>query len=515
MDTRTAALTDHRAEDGDSALAHHLPEFSSQCVLVLGDVMLDRYVLGEVRRISPEAPIPVLRAEQRRAVPGGAANVARNIASMGARAILIGIVGADPGADELKTLLAETGRIDARLVTDGSRPTTVKTRFMSGAHQLLRLDEEDAGALHGAAEAALLATFEAALEHTDVVILSDYAKGVLTDEVLRAAIASARAAGLKVIADPKRATFAAYHGVTLVTPNLSEVARATGIHDADDFAVETAGRLAMAQAASEAVIVTRSERGLTLVREDGPTLHIPTRARAVADVSGAGDTFVAALAIMLAGDATLDDAAVIANVAAGVSVSKPGTATVDHAELTATLHQRELLTIDDKIAADLPAALARVASWRAQGLRVGFTNGCFDLIHPGHVRLLQQSRAACDRLVVGLNSDESVRRLKGPDRPVQNETARATVMASMASADLVVLFEEDTPQRLIEAIRPDMLIKGADYRIDQVVGGAFVQQHGGRVVLIDLEEGHSTTNTIRRISRQTTGEKVGMGSVPA
>ena len=492
--------TDHRAKSGDAALLHMLPAFSARLVLVLGDVMLDRYVLGEVRRISPEAPIPVLRAEQRRAVPGGAANVARNIASLGARAILVGVAGADAAAGELDALLRAMGPIVPDLVRDASRPTTVKTRFMSGPHQLLRLDEEASGPIAADVEDAVLAAFARALPDCDVVVLSDYAKGVLTDRVLAQAIAQACRAGVPVIADPKRATFSAYRGVSVLTPNLSEVARATSIHDDDDAAVEAAARAACAQADAAAVIVTRSERGLTLVRSHGPALHIPTRARAVADVSGAGDTFVAALAIMLGGGASFDDAAVIANVAAGVSVGKAGTAAVEHAELAAALHQRELLAIDDKVA-ELGPALARIASWRAEGLRVGFTNGCFDLIHPGHVRLLAKSRAACDRLVVGLNTDASVARLKGPTRPVQNETARATVMASIASADLVILFDEDTPERLIEAICPNVLIKGADYRVDQVVGAGFVQQHGGRVVLIDLEEGHSTTGTIQRMTR--------------
>lgn len=498
MDQSLGAVTDHRAADGDTALAPLLAGFPNRRVLIVGDVMLDRYVLGDVRRISPEAPIPVLRAAQRRAVPGGAANVARNVASMGAHATLIGVVGSDEGAAELTSLLMAAG-IDARLITDPRRPTTVKTRFMSGNHQLLRLDEEDGRAISDDIEAAVLHAYAAALQSADVVVLSDYAKGLLTDAVLARAIDLARDAGRPIVADPKRAHFEAYRHVTVLTPNLSEVGRATGIHETDDDSVERAGEMARRQADAGAVIVTRSEHGLSIVAANSAARHVPTRAREVADVSGAGDTFVAALSIMLASRASLDDAAVIANIAAGVSVAKPGTATVDHAELLAALHHREMQTLEDKVA-DLDVALRQIAAWRAQKLRVGFTNGCFDLIHPGHVRLLHKARAACDRLVVGLNTDASVKRLKGADRPVQNELARATVMASIASSDLVVLFEEDTPERLIEAIRPDMLFKGADYSIDQVVGGAYVQQHGGRVVLIDLEEGHSTSNTIRRIN---------------
>ena len=477
----------------------YLAHFSGCTILVLGDVMLDRYVHGEVQRISPEAPIPVLRAEQRRAVLGGAANVARNVTSLGARAVLVGVVGDDPAAIEVADLLHRGARVTPHLVTDAGRPTTVKTRFMTGAHQLLRLDEEVASPISGGVEIALLAAYRAALAQADVVVLSDYAKGVLTDAILAAAIAMAREAGRPLIADPKRAHFGAYRGVTVLTPNEAEVTRATAISATDDASVDEAGRRALEQAGAEAVIVTRSEKGLTLVRHDVAPVHVPTHARSVADVSGAGDTAVAALAIMIACQAPLPLAAAMANVAAGISVGKAGTATVAHAELAEVLHQRELLAVDHKVA-PLDAALVQIASWRAAGLRIGFTNGCFDLIHPGHVNLLHKARAACDRLVVGLNSDASVRRLKGPERPVQNETARATVMASMAAADLVVVFEEDTPIRLIEAIVPDRLFKGADYALDQVVGGDFVRRHGGRVVLIGLEAGHSTTGTIRRIA---------------
>jgi len=487
------------AAGSESDLARWVPHFAGRTALVLGDVMLDRYVFGEVRRISPEAPIPVLRAERRRSVPGGAANVAHNVASLGAHAVLVGLVGTDEAGRELDGLLRALPGIRPCLVAAPDRPTTVKTRFMSGVHQMLRLDEEQSGPIGPALEAALADTFARVLREADVIVLSDYAKGVLSDGVLARCIALAAGAGRPVIADPKRTDFSAYRRVTVLTPNESEVARATGIDSADDAGAAAAGAKAREQAEAAAVLVTRSAKGLTLVRRDSPPLHVPTRAREVADVSGAGDTLVAAFAIALACGLELPDAARIANAAAGVAVGKPGTAAVTGRELADALHRDELLAIDDKVA-DLAGALSRVAAWRAAGLRIGFTNGCFDLIHPGHVRLLQRARAACDRLVVGLNSDASVRRLKGPSRPVQSEMARATVMASMASADLVVLFEEDTPEELIRAIRPDLLFKGADYRLDQVVGADIVQAAGGEVRLIPLEEGFSTTATIRRIN---------------
>jgi D-beta-D-heptose 7-phosphate kinase/D-beta-D-heptose 1-phosphate adenosyltransferase len=483
----------------ESEAAHWLAAFGGSRVVVLGDVMLDRYVSGDVRRISPEAPIPVLRAGERRSVLGGAANVAANIASLGAAATMIGLTGQDAAAAECTALFAALPSVATRLVRSEARPTTVKTRFMSGGHQLLRLDEEMVDPLDAALEDAILAAFTAALPGAGAVVLSDYHKGVLTDRVLRAAIAAAGAAGVPVIADPKRPDFSCYRGVAVLTPNVLEVTAATGIAAMTDSTAAAAGERALIQSGAFAVLVTRSERGMTLVRPGEAPLHVPARARAVADVSGAGDTMAATLAIALACGASLPEAAALANAAAGIAVTKPGTATVSHAELAAALHRHEWLAIDEKVA-DLDAALSRIAAWRREGLRIGFTNGCFDLIHPGHVRLLARARAACDRLVVALNSDASVRRLKGPERPVQNETARATVMASMASADLVMLFEEDTPERLIRAILPDVLIKGADYTMAQVVGADVVRAAGGEIVLIPLEEGHSTTNTIRRIN---------------
>ncbi len=475
-----------------------LAAMASCRVVVLGDAMLDRYVAGEVRRISPEAPIPVLRARERREVAGGAANAALNIAALGGQAVLVAAVGRDEAA---AALVAALPGVEARLV-ETSRPTTVKTRFVAGGQQMLRLDEEEAGPVEAATEDDLLAATTAALVGARALILSDYDKGVLTDRVLAGAIAAARAAAVPVVVDPKRSDFTAYAGATVVAPNALEISRATGLPAGDDAAAGAACRAALAQARAEAILLKRSEKGLTLLPREGAALHVPTRAREVADVSGAGDTLVATFALALAAGAPMAEAARLANEAAGLAVAHHGTAAVTRAELAAALHQGEVLALDEKIM-DEAAALARIAAWRAAGLAIGFTNGCFDLIHPGHVRLLARARAACDRLVVALNTDASVKRLKGPERPVQTEAARATVMASIASADLVMLFDEATPERLIQAIRPDVLIKGSDYTVQTVVGADFVQAHGGRVVLIPLEAGHSTTATISRIHAGT------------
>ncbi len=483
----------------DIELADRVRHFCDARVLVLGDIILDRYVHGNAHRLSPEAPIPVLRPTDSRATLGGAANVALNVAMLGGHATLIGVIGHDAAGAEISRLLAEADSLTGELVTAPNRPTTAKTRFMAGVHQLLRLDEETTEPLDAATAEAVLARFEAALRNADIVVLSDYAKGVLCNAVLPAALAKAADHDRMVVADPKRPDFAAYRGATVLTPNEHEVRAATHIDAEHDAEADRAGRMALGMTGGEAVLVTRSAQGLTLVRRELESLHLPTRAREVADVSGAGDTLVAALAVALGAGASLPDAAALANITAGVSVGKQGTATVTAEELLNELHLGDLIASGQKVAS-WEQAISRVASWRAKRLKVGFANGCFDLIHPGHVRLLTQARAACDRLIVALNTDASVRRLKGPTRPVQSESARATVMASLAPVDLVTLFDQETPLELITALRPDVLVKGADYTIEQVVGGDLVRGWGGRVVLVDLQEGHSTSGTIRRMT---------------
>jgi len=493
------SVTNGAGPANDIELANRVRHFPAARILVLGDIILDRYVTGTAQRLSPEAPIPVLRPEGGRSTLGGAANVALNVAALGGTARLLGVVGDDPAGHELSALAGTACGIEPLLVIAPNRRTTVKTRFMAGTHQLLRLDEETTEALPETTVNALLSQFGASLEWADAVVLSDYAKGVLRESVLAPALARAVERKSLVIADPKRADFAAYHGATILTPNEYEVRLATRIDAERDQEADRAGQLALETTGCEAVLVTRSAKGLTLVRRGAPTLHLPTHAREVADVSGAGDTLVAALAVALAVGTALPDAAMIANLTAGISVGKPGTATVSRQELLNALHLENLVATDRKVATT-ENAVARVSAWRASGLRIGFANGCFDLIHPGHIHLLRDARAACDRLVVALNTDSSVKRLKGPTRPVQSETARATVMASLAPVDLVVLFDEDTPLELIRLVRPDVLVKGADYTVEEVVGGDLVQSWGGRVLLVDLQDGHSTSDTIRRMT---------------
>jgi len=481
-------------------LAGFVSKLKGKRIICLGDVMLDRYVYGAVDRISPEAPIPVIAVKRQSAMPGGVGNVARNVAALGGEAILIGVAGNDDAGKELKRLIGDDRGMVADLVYDKDRPTTVKTRFMAGGHHLLRADEgEGATEIDSAIEDQVLRIFESELADADAVILSDYAKGVLTARVIQEAIKQSNAAGKPIVVDPKSRDFGRYKGASFLTPNAREVAQATGITCVDDDMAATAGNMAREDAAAGAILVTRSEQGMTLVDGEGAQ-HFRAHALEVFDVSGAGDTVIAALTLALTAGATNPQAVALANAAAGVVVGKVGTAVIHPDELANALHSEELNSAEAKVK-ELPQLLDRIERWRSQGFKVGFTNGCFDLIHPGHISLLSQSKAQCDRLIVGLNTDASIKRLKGEDRPVQNEMARAIVLASLSDVDTVILFGDDTPLTLIEAIKPDVLIKGADYTVETTVGSEFVIEHGGKVFLANIKDGFSTTRTIEKLGK--------------
>ena len=467
-------------------------------VALAGDVMLDRFVYGEVSRISPEAPIPVLRVGDEKAMPGGAGNVARNLAALGAKVDFLSVVGDDEAGAELKTALGAEAVTSSLTVVPG-RETTVKMRFVAMGQQVLRVDRETNLPLGNAPSEKFIAGLTAALDDKDVLVLSDYGKGVLTPAVLAAAITAARGKGLPVVIDPKGRDYARYAGADVVTPNRKELGEATGLPVDSDEEIVAAARALIAAHGIGAVVVTRAQAGLSVVTANDFT-HLKAEAREVFDVSGAGDTVVSTLAAALGSGLSLPEAAALANSAAGIVVGKVGTAVVHGDELAAKLRERELSALEAKIAG-LESARDIVEAWRARGLSVGFTNGCFDLLHPGHVTLLDKARTLCDRLVVGLNSDSSVKRLKGEDRPVQPEIARATVLAALQSVDLVVIFEEDTPARLIETLRPGLLVKGGDYKVSEIVGADFVQANGGRVEIVDIVPGFSTTGTIARLGR--------------
>lgn len=466
--------------------------------------MLDRFVHGDIDRISPEAPVPVLRLRETREMPGGAGNVASNIASLGGRAVLIGLVGDDEAGRRLSHELAGRARILGALVTTGRRPTICKTRFIAGRQQVVRTDDESSEPLFAEEEDDLIAAFEAHLPSCHAVVLSDYGKSALSPGFVARAIAASRQAGVAVFVDPKTDDFGRYRGATCITPNLKEFAAAARAPHATEADIASACRALLDYADAQAILVTRSERGMILVERSGEVTSVPARAREVFDVSGAGDTVIATLALAHASGRTLAQSMHIANAAAGVVVSKLGTATADITEVMHELAAQNELTGAPRIAGlqTLAATQSLASRWREQGLRVGFTNGCFDILHPGHVSLLAAARAVCDRLVVALNTDDSVRRLKGPNRPVNPLAQRAQVIAAIRYVDCVVGFSEDTPLEAIRALLPDVLVKGADYSVDQVVGADLVLAAGGQVVLADLVAGQSTTGIIARAGTQ-------------
>lgn len=477
-------------------------KFGAPHVLVIGDVMLDKYVWGEVERISPEAPVPVLRTACQSQHPGGAANVAMNLAGLGVQATLLGIGGGDEDQRTLERLLSDAG-VGSSIAVCPAMHTTSKLRVLAGQQQLLRLDcDPEHGDYNGAADVLLQNALEA-LPGVSVVVLSDYAKGALNHRVCRAIIDEARRLQLPVVVDPKGNDFTRYRGATTICPNARELALATGEGASELTWLLAAGQKLVASLNLQHMLVTLGAKGIAILRQDSCT-RLPATARQVFDVSGAGDTVVAVVAAAAAARMPVELAVQAANLAAGVVIGKVGTVPIQREELLGVLSQASDCISDEKVVA-LQALQERVAGWRSRGLRIVFTNGCFDLLHVGHVRLLQQARRMGDRLVVALNSDRSVRRLKGRNRPVVNAADRAQVLAALAAVDAVVLFDEETPLLLIEALRPDVLVKGGDYTEDEVVGAAQVRAWGGRLELVPLVAGRSTTDLIDHGIRQMTG----------
>lgn len=468
----------------------NLPAFDKAKVLVVGDVMLDRYWHGSTKRISPEAPVPVVKVEQREDRPGGAANVALNVAALGGQVELLGLVGIDEPAQTLGQTLASVG-IKNNLQAVATHPTITKLRVLSRHQQLLRMDFEEPFA---ETDAQLLRTpFESALAESGVVVLSDYAKGALAD--VPALIALARLAGKPVLVDPKGTDFARYKGATLLTPNLSEFEAVVG-HCPDEDSLVQRGLGLIEQFDFEALLVTRSEHGMTLLEKGKAPLHLPATAKEVFDVTGAGDTVISTLASSLAAGSSLAEACAMANIAAGIVVGKLGTSTVSTVELSGALGQDKEQGLG-ALSEDQLVLAVRDAQQR--GEKVVMTNGCFDILHAGHVSYLQQARALGQRLIVAVNDDDSVRRLKGDGRPVNNLERRMAVLAALGAVDWVVSFSEDTPQRLIAKVLPDLLVKGGDYKPEDIAGGSEVIANGGEVRVLGFEDGVSTTAIINRI----------------
>jgi D-beta-D-heptose 7-phosphate kinase/D-beta-D-heptose 1-phosphate adenosyltransferase len=474
---------------------------AKQTVLCVGDLMLDDFVYGEVTRISPEAPTPVLAVRHSAIEIGGAGNVARNIASLGSKCILVSLIGNDEAGLTLTNALGKfNGLIVPDLVIDKARQTTRKVRFVSEHHSthLMRADWETTAPTSAPSEDSIIASAETTMSQVGAVVLSDYAKGTLTPRVIRAIIDAARACGKPVVVDPKGHDYSVYRGATLITPNRQELGDAVHRPVATETEIAKAAAELAGLVESEAVLVTRSEEGMTLHLEGHAPVHIPAYPVKIRDVSGAGDTVAAVMVVLLAMQAPFESAVRAANAAAAVVVGKCGTATVSLAELRHRILPAASLAPEDKIVFDWSMLDERLAEWRKHGLRIGFTNGCFDLLHRGHIKLLAEARTACDRLVVGLNSDASTKRLKGNGRPINPAEGRAEVIAALEAVDLVVVFEEDTPLELIKRVQPAVLVKGADYTREEVVGGDVVEAAGGTVMLVDLVPGHSTTGLVRR-----------------
>ncbi len=470
-----------------------LPSFAGARVLVLGDVMLDRYWHGETARISPEAPVPVVRVDETEMRPGGAANCAVNVAALGATPILLGLIGDDEAGAALEGLLERSGVGERRLLRRPGLATITKMRVVSRHQQLLRIDIEDPAAGRDGAE-ALHAAFLERLAGADLVLLSDYGKGALADP--GRFIAAARAAGRPVLVDPKRADFEAYRGATLLTPNLAELEAAAG-RCAGGQEVARRGEALCRTLGLEALLVTRGEHGVILVRPGHDPLVLAARAREVYDVTGAGDTVVAVLAACLAAGQSLEAATRLANVAAGLVVARLGTASVTPGELAAALREPPAPV---RGVLDEAALLEAVAAARSAGQRVVMTNGCFDLLHAGHVSYLERARALGDRLLVAVNDDASVARLKGAGRPINPLEQRLAVLAGLAAVDWLVAFAADTPAELVARVCPDVLVKGGDYRAEEVAGGEAVRAAGGRVEILPYRPGCSTSAMIERIA---------------
>ena len=482
-------------------------EWAGRRILVVGDVMLDRSIWGEVGRISPEAPVPVVRAIHQSLQPGGAANVAMNLAKLGAQTLAAGFAGEDEDGRLLQESLRRSG-IEPLFVASEGFPTITKTRILGGRQQMLRLDSERLGERSHFDYGRLLDLIYEQLPACHAVVLSDYAKGALPPAICRQVIDAARRQGIPVLVDPKSADFSRYRGATTICPNLSELGAALRTAAPDLESMLSAAQAMVEAFDLEFLTATLSEKGIALLRKHSRCLF-PAAARQVFDVSGAGDTVIAVLALSLASGLEPETAIELANIAAGIVVAKVGTAPVEKHELLAALSPQIALHAEDKVVTR-EELQGRAALWRAAGERIVFTNGCFDLLHIGHITLLEEARRMGERLIVAINSDGSVRGLKGPARPIVSERERARVLAALAAVDAVVVFPEATPLELIQAVRPDVIVKGGDYAVETVVGAREAAAWGGQVRIVPTVAGFSTTRLLERgAARETAARRRG------
>lgn len=479
-------------------------------ILLVGDIMLDTFVYGSVSRISPEGPIPVLKVDKEREMLGGAGNVLANAHSLGCHAEMISVIGDDTAGQKIAHQVGDLGSSPQGLVTDDDRPTVRKTRYLAQNQQLLRVDQERVVDISIKTQNEIYDYAASMIGSMDAVVLSDYGKGVLTADLVKRLIQLAKKNKKPVIVDPKVKDFSLYKGATVVTPNKKELSEATnGMAVDTDQDIEATAQWLMKQSGIDCVIATRSEDGISVISKKEKPIHIPTQALEVYDVSGAGDTVVAVIAAGLAVGASYHDIAALANIAGGLVVAKVGTASIDKEEMIQALDEQEDHA-GEYIAPLMDASKARdqIQKWQAKGLKVGFTNGCFDIVHYGHVHYLNNARERCDKLVVGLNHDQSVRILKGETRPINDEVARATVIGGLGIVDMVVLFgaieegADNTPSEILGVLQPDVLMKGGDYTVDQLPEAKVVLGYGGQVDIMPLYEGYSTTNIIEKSKKE-------------
>ena len=486
-------------------------------VLVIGDIMLDRFVYGAVERISPESPVPILSVTREDIMLGGAGNALSNISGLNAKPYALCLVGNDAAADQIKQHAKSLDVDIAGFITDTTRPTTIKTRFLSGHQQMLRTDFEKKEPVNDTIAKAIIEKAEALIPKVKAVILSDYGKGMLRPDVIAGIMATAKKQEIPVIVDPKSLDFSIYKGATAITPNKKELSEATkGKPVSTDNQIETAAREIIDTCGIESVVATRSADGMSVIKKGENPHHLRSADIEVFDVSGAGDTVIATIATALAAGSNINDAAALANLAGSIVVTKVGTAPIRAEELTEALHSdvgdvlihhyaKSKMLLRQAECMGWQEAAEQIRRWKARGLKTGFTNGCFDVLHAGHVNYLNQAREHCDRLIVGVNCDSSVRILKGPERPVHDEAARADVLGALSSVDLVVLFgaqkegDDNTAIALLEVLKPDIYFKGGDYTIDQIPEAPTVQSYGGKVSVMSVYEGHSTTNSIKKI----------------
>ena len=487
-------------------------------VLVIGDIMLDQFVYGDVERISPESPVPVLLVQNEQSMLGGAGNVLSNLKGLGAECAVIAVIGGDTQGQHLQECLKGFAAEAACLVVDSTRPTTVKTRFLSGMQQLLRTDFEKKESISPEIENDLIKQFDRELENCGAVVISDYGKGILTDRVLRHVIQTARKKNVPVLVDPKGDDYKRYKGASIVTPNKKELMEASKMSAGSDEEVSMAAHHVMKVSGIDAVIATRSKDGMSVVqRHDKEAVHIPASPVEVFDVSGAGDTVIAVAAAALAAGSDVVQAAKLANVAGNIVVTKVGTAPIRIDEMLDSLiaiqgneqaQASQAHAVQGTPICNWDQAIEVMQRWRAKNRTVGFTNGCFDILHRGHAQYLGEARARCDRLIVALNSDASIKLLKGESRPIHDEMSRAAVLSALACVDMVVFFgaseegQDNTPCELLSILKPDLYFKGGDYTIDQLPEAKIMAEHGGEVSLLSFVDGYSTTGAIEKMKQE-------------